>query len=310
MTIAPTDPATERRLRRLERQVRRDLDFIEAPLRPWVPERRGPDGSPISDVVVVGAGLSGLSIAFGLWRQGVERVLVIDAAEAGREGPWVTTARMRTLRSPKTLTGPDHGIPSLTYRAWHEAMFGKDDWNGLDKIDRHHWMQYLLWFRRVTGITVRNGTRLLDIDGDDRQLRLRIEEGGAISVLHSRKAVLATGIEGAGGALVPGIVAGHLPRDRWTHGSEALDLAGLANKEIAVVGAAATGFDWAVGSPRGRSGFRHADRPFGRAAADRDPRLVQLSGLSRSFRRPRRCQPLWLRPPAPCLQDAADPGNV
>ena len=41
---------------------------------------------------------------------------------------------MRTLRSPKTLTGPDLGVPSLTYRAWHEAVHGIESWRTLDKI--------------------------------------------------------------------------------------------------------------------------------------------------------------------------------
>jgi cation diffusion facilitator CzcD-associated flavoprotein CzcO len=242
------DPASQPKLQDLMQRVRRDLDFIEAPLRPWVPERQGPDGAALTDVVVVGAGLSGLSVAFGLWRQGVQRVLVIDAAEAGREGPWVTTARMRTLRSPKTLSGPDHGIPSLTYRAWHEAVFGEEDWERIDKIDRHHWAQYLLWFRGVTGLAVRNGTTLLDIGGDGRELTLQVREGDTVFRLFCRKVVLATGIEGAGGAAVPDIIAGSLPRRRWTHSSEPFDLAALAGKEVGVIGAAASGFDWAVGA--------------------------------------------------------------
>lgn len=240
------DPAE--RLQQLEAQVRRDLDFVEAPLRPWVPERRGADGSVITDVVVVGAGLSGLSVAFGLWRQGVERVVVIDAAEAGREGPWITTARMRTLRSPKTLTGPDQGIPSLTYRAWHEAVFGAEDWDRLDRIDRQDWMRYLGWFRHVTRLAVRNGTELVEIDGDADQLRLGIREGGVVSRLDCRKVVLATGMEGAGGAAVPAAIAEGLPRECWTHSSEPFDLAALEGKEVGVLGAAASGFDWAVGA--------------------------------------------------------------
>ena len=40
------------------------------------------------------------------------------------EGPWATTARMETLRSPKQLTGPALGLPALTFRAWYEAQFG------------------------------------------------------------------------------------------------------------------------------------------------------------------------------------------
>ena len=37
-------------------------------------------------------------------------------------------ARMDTLRSPKTLTGPALGVPSLTFRAWYEAKYGLDAW--------------------------------------------------------------------------------------------------------------------------------------------------------------------------------------
>ena len=36
---------------------------------------------------------------------GINNVVAYDAAPAGLEGPWVTFARMETLRSPKTLHG-------------------------------------------------------------------------------------------------------------------------------------------------------------------------------------------------------------
>ena len=54
-------------------------------------------------------------------RSQVTNILVLDKAEEGREGPWLTYARMPTLRSPKDFTGPDLDIPSLTYQSWHEA---------------------------------------------------------------------------------------------------------------------------------------------------------------------------------------------
>jgi FAD-dependent urate hydroxylase len=44
-------------------------------------------------------------------------VTIFDRVELGLEGPWVTTARMETLRSPKQLTGPALGLPALTFRA-------------------------------------------------------------------------------------------------------------------------------------------------------------------------------------------------
>lgn len=233
-------------LARLEAQVRRDLERIEAGPRAWVPERRDRAGAIIADVVIVGAGLSGLSLAFGLKRQGIERVRLIDAAPAGLEGPWLTTARMRTLRSPKTLSGPDLGVPSLTYRAWHEAIRGEPSWEAVDKIDRTDWMAYLAWFRSILGLSIENGTRLLSISPEADYLRLCVEKDGQPSDLACRKVVLATGLEGAGGLNVPRAVIDALPRSRWTHSGQPLDAALLAGKRVGVIGAAASSFDWAV----------------------------------------------------------------
>jgi cation diffusion facilitator CzcD-associated flavoprotein CzcO len=232
----------------LEDLVQRHLASIEAPLREWVPERRDSAGQIINDVVIVGAGLSGLSLAFALNRQGVTRVKVIDAAAEGFEGPWVTTARMRSLRSPKTLTGPDLGVPSLTYGAWHEAVYGLESWEALDKIDRGAWMAYLIWFRRVVGIDVENGVLLERIAQEDGHLALDVLSAGSRQTINCRKIVLATGMEGAGGLAVPSVIADALPRERWTHSGEAFDIASLAGKAVGVIGAAASSFDWAVAS--------------------------------------------------------------
>ncbi len=239
------DPPDTSGLTRLETQVRRDLDSIEASPRAWVPERRDVFDNVIADVVIVGAGLSGLSLAFGLKRQGIERVHLIDAAPPGLEGPWLTTARMRTLRSPKTLSGPDLGIPSLTYRAWHEAVEGQESWERLDKIDRQAWMAYLAWFRSIIGLSIENHTRLLSISQEKDHLRLHVERNGQGSSIACRKVVLATGLEGAGGLSVPPGV-GALSRARWTHSGELIDPSILSGKRVGVIGGAASSFDWAV----------------------------------------------------------------
>jgi len=243
-------PATPDRLQELEARVARDLEIIEAPPRSWVPETTGPDGAVIPDVIIIGAGLSGLSIAFGLKRQGVARVLVLDAAAAGEEGPWVTTARMRTLRSPKTLTGPDFGVPSLAYRSWHEASYGEASWPALDKIDRADWMAYLGWFRRVTGLDVRNRTRLLAIDAHGALPVLTLEHAGETSTVTCREVVLATGLEGAGYLSAPREIVDALPRERWAHSGEPFDVTVLRGEDVGVIGAAASSFDWAVSALR------------------------------------------------------------
>ena len=76
------------------------------------------------DVAIVGAGQGGLGTAFGLLRERISNIQVFDRNHQGLEGPWVTFARMITLRTPKHITGPDYGVASLTPRAWYEAKYG------------------------------------------------------------------------------------------------------------------------------------------------------------------------------------------
>jgi len=58
--------------------------------------------------------------------------------------------------------------------------------------------------------------------------------------------VLATGIDGCGVARVPELIEAALPPDRHTHSAERIDPAALSGREIAVLGTAASAFDWAV----------------------------------------------------------------
>ncbi|MGA2793329.1 MAG: NAD(P)/FAD-dependent oxidoreductase [Roseiarcus sp.] len=233
-------------LERLEALVRRDLVTIEAPPAQWMRPRLGPDGRSAFDVVVVGAGLSGLTIGFGLRRQGVGNVLIIDQRPAGREGPWITCARMATLRSPKQLTGPDLGVPSLTFRSWYEAVAGDEAWDRLDKIPPRDWMAYLSWYRRVLDLPVRNDMRLAGINPAGDLLALSTHSPDGASTLYCRRVVLATGIEGSGRPHVPEMIASALPPERYTHSAAAIDPAALSGRDIGVLGAAASAFDWAT----------------------------------------------------------------
>ena len=132
----------------LEAAVRRDLTLLGYPHREWVPARLW-QGKEILDVLVVGAGQSGLSAAFALKREKVSRLLVVDEKPAGKEGPWNDFARMSTLRTPKHVTGPDLGIPNLTFLAWYEAQYGADAWSLLKLIPKELWAGYLAWYRQV-----------------------------------------------------------------------------------------------------------------------------------------------------------------
>ena len=90
------DLPTPNALEQLEAQTRRTLRWASrAP--DWVRPRADVD----HNVVVVGAGQSGLGIACGLRRKGISRVAVIEVAEPGGAGIWRHIARMHQLRSPK-----------------------------------------------------------------------------------------------------------------------------------------------------------------------------------------------------------------
>jgi len=108
-------------LERLEARLRYEIDVFRHNYQPWVPLPHERDGKPVLDVLIVGGGLYGLGLAWGLMRAKVTNIRVVDQAPAGKEGPWVTFARMKTLRTAKELTGMEFGIPSLAVRAWWEA---------------------------------------------------------------------------------------------------------------------------------------------------------------------------------------------
>ena len=100
---------------------------------------------------------------------------------------------METLRSPKHLAGPALGIPSLTFRAWFEAQFGRDEWDALDKIPRLQWMDYLRWYRDVLALPVRNGHRVSDVQPRrDGLVELAVEADGRTTRAWARRLVIAT----------------------------------------------------------------------------------------------------------------------
>ena len=226
----------------LEARVRADLAMTAHPRAPWLLPRTGPDGKPALDVLVVGAGQSGLATAFGLLRSQVTHIAVIDRAPAGAEGPWRSYARMPTLRSPKDFTGPDLDVPSLTYQAWHEARYGTAAWDTLVQITRTDWADYLDWFREITGIPVRNGVALRGLAPADGLIAATVETVAGTTTLYARKVVLATGQEGMGDWDLPEPFAS-LPGALRSRACDPIDFAALAGKVVAVVGAGASAFD-------------------------------------------------------------------
>lgn len=227
----------------LEATVTRDLAMLGYPSRDWVPARTY-EGKEILDVLIVGAGQSGLSAAFALKREKVSRLLVVDEKPAGKEGPWKDFARMVTLRTPKHVTGPDLGIPSLTFQSWYEAQYGEAGWTALKLIPKELWADYLAWYRAVLELPVRNGVKIgaLAWNAVAQAWEAPATSGDVTEVLLARKVILATGIDGAGRWETPAVMQG-VPTRFWAHTRQDIDFGALAGKRVGVLGAGASAFD-------------------------------------------------------------------
>src|SRR6185503_19786445 len=216
--------------------ARRELEQLRYPWPNWVLPRDG-----LLDVLVVGGGMCGQTAAFALLREGVRHLRCVDKAPKGAEGPWTTFARMDILRSPKHLTGPDLGIASLTYRAWHEAKFGAAHWQSLHKIDRVEWANYLRWVRETAGVPVENGREVKAVHLQRGAIRVEL----AGETIRARKIVLAMGREGSGALRWPKFETFE-PSKRTAnvhHSADDIDFAKLNGKRIGILGAGASAFD-------------------------------------------------------------------
>jgi len=261
-THVPNPPMSG--LQALQQRLADDLASLQLPAARWTPALQH-EGRLVADVAIIGAGMAGLALAAALTHRGMA-VEVYDEARAGWEGPWATTARMETLRSPKQLAGPALGIASLTFRAWFIAQFGDAAWEALDKIPRLQWMDYLRWYREALGLQVHNEHLVTDVlPRADGLVELRLLHRGRAQQAFARRVVLATGRAGLGGPWVPDWVHA-LPPRRWAHSADAMDDAALKGLRVGVVGAGASAMDSAAtaleaGAERVHLLVRRADIP-------------------------------------------------
>jgi cation diffusion facilitator CzcD-associated flavoprotein CzcO len=250
----------------LEARAAIELDTLAYPAADWVVPGLAPDGSRPLDCAIIGAGMFGLATGALLQRERVTNIALFDAAPEGREGPWITYARMSMLRTPKDLAGPELGIPSLSFRAFWEAQHGAEAWQRLYRIPRTAWMDYLDWFRRVTALPVLNRWRLVSLAPEGDLLRLGFETPEGTATRHARSVVLATGGMGSGGYAIPDEIARAVPADRVVHAMDVFDPARFRGRRVGVLGAGASAFDLAIaalehGATRAEVCVRRPDLP-------------------------------------------------
>jgi cation diffusion facilitator CzcD-associated flavoprotein CzcO len=266
----PPLPDAAARIAALTQRVRRALEYLGANPPNWVVPREGMR----HDAVIVGGGQTGVAIAFALRKVGIANFSVIDQAPASHEGVWRTCARMRTLRSPKHLPGPELGLDALTLRAWYEAKYGEQAYADILRCGTIVWADYVAWFRAATGIEVRNGTTLESIEPQADGFLLNLRTSGKPHQETTRKLILATGMVGSGAPSIPVSIAA-LPKDKWIHTDDVFDLAAYKGMSIGILGAASSAFDAAataleLGAREAHLFVRHSDLA----------RITRIKGMS------------------------------
>ena len=241
----PQLPDADARLQSLSERARTDLALMAYPSRGWVQPFDTPL-KPVYDVLIVGAGQSGLATGLALKRDGVTNILLIDQSPAGWEGPWETYARMQTLRTPKFSVGLEGGIPSMSARAWFEARYGAEAWLKIERVLRTDWMDYLRWLRQIADLPIRNQTKVGVLEPvGDQLIAVPLSSAAGNETVFARQVVLATGFDGSGSWRIPEHIAQAVPASVCTHSNVPIDMATLAGKRIGILGHGASAFDTA-----------------------------------------------------------------
>ncbi len=224
----------------LEAQLYKELSLLNYPQSTW---KESQDG--ILDVAIIGSGMAGISSAFALMKEGITNIQLFDQNDAGEEGPWITFARMKVLRSSKNYSGPALGISNLTFHAWYEASFGEDAWKALRSIPTRIWMDYLIWYKKVLKIPVENNCKCAALIPGDFFFELQLSNPQGIKTVYAKKVVLATGRGGFGGLEIPEVVQ-KVSKSFYAHTGELYDFSRLKGKRVAVIGSGASAFDAAA----------------------------------------------------------------
>lgn len=221
-------------------RLREELAYLKLPAAPWTRLGQTEETPDILDVAIIGAGMFGVAAAVALRLKGVTNVRVFDDSDPGRSGPWVTFARMPTLRSPKDLPGLALGIRALTFRAWYETVYGVDAWELLYKIPTAVWQHYLNWVAEAFELSIDYNSPIRSFNPNAQVVTLVHADG---RLQHARRLVIASGRAGTGGPSIPGFVAPGLFPRLAAHTCDAVDFTALTGRRVAVIGVGSSAWD-------------------------------------------------------------------
>lgn len=235
----PADQAAAN-LEALEKQAHHEMELL-GHNHDWVPS----PGEGALNVLIIGGGQAGLGSAFALQRHRIDGVKVLEAGPEKYVGCWDRYARMHTLRSPKNMKGIELDIPSLHTQSWFEAKYGKEAWDATDLVPRLDWHEYLVWYRKTTGVDVEFNTFVTGVyppAEEGGNFRITAEVEGKEVEYFARRVIFSLGLDGGGGPFLPDMIKA-LPEELRAHTEDAIDFSQLAGKRVAVLGGGASGFD-------------------------------------------------------------------
>lgn len=220
--------------------LQRELSYLKLPAANWSIPHHDPDGNAMPEVAIIGAGMFGIAAAVSLILKGIHNIRLFDNSIKGRAGPWMTYARMPTLRSSKELPGLALGMKALTFRAWYEAVYGEEAFASVYKISNAIWQDYLNWIAQAFALPIEYNTSIRNFSVEADHVVLEKADG---SKAYAGRLIIASGRAGAGGANIPGFIDRSLFPERAAHSSDAIDFSALSGKHVAVIGAGASALD-------------------------------------------------------------------
>ncbi|MDE1462523.1 NAD(P)-binding domain-containing protein [Spartinivicinus poritis] len=206
------------------------------------------NGQKVYDVIIVGAGHSGLALAHQLRLLGIGRILILDKQSIDKPGPWSSFARMEKLRTSKYSQGPECGNPLLSFKFWINSLKGPNAFEDIDFIKTVDWANYLSWFRDILKIDVVSETEVLyqHWNSDANSFEITALNGGKDKNYYASFLCFATGMIACGGWEAPSNLVKNIDPNKIGYAWKNIDFSELSGKTLAVIGGGASAFDNAL----------------------------------------------------------------